>query len=523
MIKVNRTRRMLLSLLTAFAVCGLASAADVVGPEKGATPGEGVALPSAIPTVTAPASLDPVHDIDLAQPAASASALEGFSAVAPQTGVSAAEGPKAVAPEGGVRSEGAPGAAHQAAAEVQGAAAAVSAHAGDEKGAESWLFDKQQGHGQTPDAGVMGEAQLAAYLAMPEHTPAKKLASSAKMAVFDSGDYRPQYEPYLRKHGYELIRVLNPTRAEVDRFGEDQGFILKSEWIRWLAPAKPVDDYVAAMEGSDARRNFRRRLDGSKGVSGEFVPLTKDNLALFDLWYDEAYVKQFEEGGDRVRHLSKDWAREQLANPKAPKWQIILFRDPTDHNRVLGGALAAPVPGANRLSLGYAAYDESEYARKFQLSVRTFAEGLKLATAQNLKYISYGADRSRFDRKAFTAEGKDDGTGFDFAAMGLLEYKSGVRMTAGPEEGVMLEKDLVSEGRGHEFFVLGLKRQGPHMDAYYAARDRGEKPEIDTLTGPLLEPGSMTPHQIMQGHHFSKGGSKVRAPREIDVTEHAFK
>ena len=95
-------------------------------------------------------------------------------------------------------------------------------------------------HGENP---AMSAVELAAYVAKNAVVSPRGL----KRVDFASGDYRPEYDAALRKFGVDAAVIKAPSRGELGRLKEEDGYHLKSEYVRWVMPVHSMEEHEKAL------------------------------------------------------------------------------------------------------------------------------------------------------------------------------------------------------------------------------------------------------------------------------------
>lgn len=313
----------------------------------------------------------------------------------------------------------------------------------------------------------MNDDELEAYVMKNAVTSPRGL----KRVNFASGDYRPSYDAALRKLGVEMVVIKTPSRAEVGRFSEEDGYHLKSEYVRWVTPTHSLEEHDAMQPHARNRKSFHDMLKASAGLTVKVEPLT---LEKFDEWYpiyeDEVVNKP---GGKR--NVARDWARKLQADGLLGERWAVFYYDPKEPTRMLGGVLMRAWPEKGMMVGNFAAYRPE--LKDASPSVRTFSEGLKLAKTLGLPVFSLGQDTDFY--------------GYDYN-IGLMANKATLLMTPYPSEGVILMKVLDTakiaenknkQGKNAGYFFFGIKRDGPLVERYLAARENGADPDAEDLVG----------------------------------------
>jgi len=356
---------------------------------------------------------------------------------------------------------------------------------------------------------AMSDAELQAYAASHMVVTPRGLTR----VNFDSGDYRPEYDAALRRLGVDMIVIKTPSRAEVTKFTEEDGYHLKSEYERWVMPVRDVDEHMAALGKADRQRQFRKALASSDGVTVKQGPLT---VAQYEQWYkiyeDEVVGKP---GGKR--NVALDMARKldekgQLGEGK--EWYGLFFYDKDDPTKMVGGVISKAAPDRGMFILGYAAYRPE--LKDANPMTRVFVESAKLARSLGFKVLSFGQDTNFF--------------GYDYS-LGLMGSKAGFLLSPYPEDQITLAKVLDTskiasvtnaQGKSGGYFFFGIKRDSAVASRYLAARDEGKTPEAQELLGSTqyFNDQVVTSKDTVIGRHFrGDDPNAIRVPVGIDVVE----
>ena len=361
-------------------------------------------------------------------------------------------------------------------------------------------------HGETP---IMPPAELEAYV--NEH--AVVTPRGMKRVNFASGDYKPQYDAELRRLGVDMVVIKAPTRAELGKFSEEDGYHLKSEYERWVMPVRDLDEHNAALGKPDRQRQFRKALSSSDDVPVKLGPLT---VADYERWYkiyeDEVVGKP---GGKR--NVALDFARKldekgQLGEGK--EWYGLFFYDKNDPTKMLGGVVSKAAPDRGMFILGYAAYRPE--LKDANPMTRVFVESAKLARKLGYKVLSFGQDTNFF--------------GYDYS-LGLMGSKAGFLLAPYPEDEVVLMKVLdtskiasVKNGQGKTggYFFFGIKRDSQVAQRYLASRDAGAPKEAQELLGSdHYYDGKVDSSKdtVVGWHYKGDDPNAIRVPVGIDIVE----
>jgi hypothetical protein len=354
---------------------------------------------------------------------------------------------------------------------------------------------------------AMTEPELEAYIA--EHTVVTPRGLTR--VNFASGDYRPEYDATLRRLGADMVVIKNPSRAEFDKFKEEDGYHFKSEYERWVMPTRSVDEHMAALAKPDRQRQFRKALASSEGIPVKVGPLT---VAQYEQWYpiyeDEVVGKP---GGKR--NIALDYARKLDAKGELAKdWYGLFFYDKTDPSKMTGGVIMKASPERGMFILGFAAYRPE--LKDANPMTRVFAEAAKLAHSLGYKVFSFGQDTNFF--------------GYDYS-LGLMGSKAGFLLNPYPEDEVVLLKMLDTtkiasvtnaQGKNGGYFFFGIKRDSAVAQRYLAARDEGKTPEAQDLLGSThyFDGQVVSSKDTVLGLHFrGDDPNAIRVPVGIDVVE----
>jgi len=352
----------------------------------------------------------------------------------------------------------------------------------------------------------MNDEELESYVMKNAVTSPRGL----KRVNFASGDYRPSYDAALRKLGVEMVVIKTPSRAELGKFGEEDGYHLKSEYVRWVTPTHTLDEHDAMQPHQRNRKSFHDMLKASAGLAVKVEPLT---LEKFDEWYpiyeDEVVNKP---GGKR--NVARDWARKLQADGLLGERWGVFYYDPKEPTRMLGGVLMRAWPEKGMLVGNFAAYRPA--LKDASPSVRTFSEGLTLAKALNLPVFSLGEDTNFY--------------GFDYN-IGLMANKATLLMTPYPSDEVVLMKVLDTakiaeiknkQGQNAGYFFFGIKRDSPLVDRYLSSRETDPKPKEaqDLLGGLFYTPEILPAAGVTVARHFANDDPNAfRTPSGIDVVK----
>ena len=413
----------------------------------------------------------------------------------------------------------------------------------------STMFDQAADH-----------STLEAYLSVPGRLSTNALG--VKTAKFDTGDYKADYEPLLKKMGVHIVTVDAPSRQEIATLTEDRGYYLRPGGVVWVMPAETFDGYVAPLDGK-TRGKFKNQLKQSQGFNAadgtlQVGPMKAEDYAAWhkifksevvsregglEIWKED-FAQKLKAGSldDYLRKLEvgkhEDWTSvlfkvkpEQLRRLVAEgtisaadldKWTKAGIVDPTsDQPIVVGGALLH-----NRdAERGYVAIRAAAYLepfkREFYLPIRAVVEGMAVARQSGMRLFSYGTDMSLYG---------------DIQALGLLSFKSSLRLRPYPQHSsfsypkgsIELIKVLdptplarIERGGKRQGYALWtLKRQGPFIERYLTAKEAGraEMPH-EWLGGGYLAPEALQPADLWRGvEHFPvDDGVIIQVPQGVPL------
>lgn len=369
-------------------------------------------------------------------------------------------------------------------------------------------------HGETP---AMSPAEVEAYLAgtyvnNDGDTVNRTIVTprGMKKAIFASGVYHPQYDAQLKSLGYDQVVIKTPTRAELARYKEEDGYHLKSEYQRWVMTTRTLEEHKTALGKAQRVRQFENQLESSAKIHTELSPLTVEN---YEKWYpvyeDEVVGKP---GGKR--NVGLDFARKQAEKGALKDWYGLFYYDPADKTKIIGGVIMKAWPERGMFVLGYAAYRPE--LKDVSPSVRTFAESMKLAHSLGYKVLSFGQDTNFF--------------GYDYS-LGLMSNKAGFLLTPYPEDEIVLLKVLDSKkvasvtnkaGQSGGYMFFGIKRDSPVVERYLATKDAGAPKEAQALLGSShyfdgkVDDASKT---TVVWHYKGDDPNPLRVPVGIDVVD----
>ncbi|MFI5347189.1 MAG: hypothetical protein ACHQ51_12520 [Elusimicrobiota bacterium] len=393
------------------------------------------------------------------------------------------------------------------------APAAPSVAAGEGSGTHKPLVSLVHA-GETP---VLSHAELEAYLAgtyvnNDGDTVSRTVVTprGMKKAIFASGVYHPQYDAQLKGLGYDQVVIKTPTRAELNRYKEEDGYHFKSEYERWVMTTRTLEEHKVALGKAQRVRQFENQLASSEHIRTELKPLTVEN---YEKWYpvyeDEVVGKP---GGKR--NVGLDFAAKQKAKGTLDGWYGLFYYDQQDPNKIVGGVIMKAWPERGMFVLGYAAYRPE--LKDVSPSVRTFTESMKLAKSLGYKVLSFGQDTNFF--------------GYDYS-LGLMSNKAGFLLTPYPEDELVLMKVLDSskiasvkngQGKTAGYFFFGVKRDSALTERYLQSKDAGAPKEAQQLLGSshYFDGKVDAAKDVVQGWHY-KGDdpNPLRVPVGIDVND----
>ena len=357
--------------------------------------------------------------------------------------------------------------------------------------------------GETP---AMSPAELEAYVTERSVISPRGL----KRVNFASGDYKPAYDAALRRLGVDLVVIKTPSRAEMGKFKEEDGYHFKSEYQRWVMTTRTIEEHKVALGKAQRVRQFENQLAASAHIRTELVPLTVEQ---YEKWYpvyeDEVVGKP---GGKR--NVGLDFARKQAEKGTLEGWYGLFYYDPVDKTKIVGGVIMKAWPERGMFVLGYAAYRPE--LKDISPSVRTFNESMQFAKSLGFPVLSFGQDTNFF--------------GYDYN-LGLMSNKAGFLLTPYPEDEIVLMKVLdaskpasVKNGQGKSggYFFFGIKRDSPVAERYLQSKDAGAPKEAQDLLGSerYFDGKVVTSKDTVVGWRF-KGDdpNPLRVPVGIDVNE----
>ncbi|PIR19714.1 MAG: hypothetical protein COV48_00470 [Elusimicrobia bacterium CG11_big_fil_rev_8_21_14_0_20_64_6] len=357
--------------------------------------------------------------------------------------------------------------------------------------------------GETP---VMAPAELEAYVGVNAVVTPRGM----KRVNFASGDYKPEYDAALRKLGVDLVVIKTPTRAELAKFKEEDGYHFKSEYQRWVMTTRTLEEHKVALGKSQRVRQFENQLAASEKIPTELVPLTAEKYEQWYPIYEEEVVGK--PGGKR--NVGLDFARKQAEQGTLDGWYGLFYYDPVDKTKIVGGVIMKAWPERGMFVLGYAAYRPR--LKDISPSVRTFAESMKLAKSLGFPVLSFGQDTNFF--------------GYDYS-LGLMSNKAGFLLTPYPEDELVLLKVLDAskpasvknaQGKSGGYFFFGIKRDSPVVERYLQSKDAGAPKEAQDLLGSTqyFDGKVVAAKDAVVGWHY-KGDdpNPLRVPVGIDVID----
>jgi len=336
-------------------------------------------------------------------------------------------------------------------------------------------------------------------------------ARGMKKVNFASGDYNPAYDAALKKMGVDVVVIKTPSRAEVTKYKEEDGYHLKSEYQRWVMTTRTLEEHKAALGKAQRVRQFENQLEASAKIPTRIGPLTVEDYAQWYPIYEAEVVGK--PGGKR--NVAADFVQKLKDQGKLDgSWYGLFYYDPADPAKMVGGVIMKAWPERGMFVLGYAAYRHE--LKDVSPSVRTFAESMKLAKSLGFHVLSFGQDTNLF--------------GYDYN-LGLMSNKAGFLLTPYPEDEVVLMKVLddskfasVKNGQGKSggYFFFGIKRDSPVAARYLESRDSGTPKEAQELLGSdHYFDGKVVPAKdVVVGVHV-KGDdpNPLRVPVGIDVND----
>lgn len=332
-----------------------------------------------------------------------------------------------------------------------------------------------------------------------------------KRVNFASGEYRPEYDAALRRRGVDQVVIKTPSRAELGRFSEEDGYHLKSEYQRWVMTTRTQEEHEKSLGKSQRVRQFQNQLADSAGLTTEIGPLTVEK---FEEWYpiyeDEVVGKP---GGKR--NVAKDFAAKLKEKGQLDGgWYGLFYYDSVDKTKMVGGVIMKAWPERGMFVLGYAAYRNE--LKDVSPSVRTFSESMKLARSLGFKVLSFGQDTNFF--------------GYDYN-LGLMSNKAGFLLTPYPEDEIVLLKVLDASkplsvknknGQSGGYMFFGIKRDSPIVERYLQSKDAGAPKEAQELLGSdhYFDDNIVPAQATTVAWHFrGEDPNPLRVPVGIDLIE----
>ena len=352
---------------------------------------------------------------------------------------------------------------------------------------------------------AMSAAELEAYVVKNSVVSPRGL----KRVNFASGDYRPEYDAVLRKLGVDATVIKAPSRAELGRFKEEDGYHLKSEYVRWVMPAHSLEEHERALGKN--RGQFLKQLKASEGFKfGPPEPLTAEKYASWYPLYQEEIVLNKPGGKSNV---GPNFVQERIEKGDIAAWHGLFYYDPADPAVMVGGVIMKAWSERGMFVMGYAAYRPD--FRKANPNVRNLAEILPLARKLGFKVVSFGQDTNFF--------------GYDYT-LGLMSNKAGHLLTPYPEDEIVLLKVLDTrkilsvqdkQGKNGGYFFFGIKRDSPLVERYLASKEAGEPKEAQELLGggyftPEILPAART---TVARRFKGNDPNPLRVPSGVEVVE----
>lgn len=335
-----------------------------------------------------------------------------------------------------------------------------------------------------------------------------------KRVNFASGDYKPSYDEALRAQGVEMVVIQKPSRAEIGKFKEEDGYHLKSEYVRWVTPTHTLEEHDAMQPHQRNVRSFHQMLKMSDGIPVVVEQLTQEK---FDQWYPIYESEVVNKPGGK-RNVARDFvAKQREEGLLGQRWGAFYY-DPKDPKKMLGGVLFRAWTERGMLVGNFAAY--SPELKDASPSVRTFATGLKLARQLGLPVFSLGQDTNFY--------------GYDYN-IGLMANKAGLLVTPYPSEDIVVMKVLDTakvasvknkQGQSAGYFFFGIKRESPLVERYLASRESGPAPKEaeDLLGGRFYTPEVLPASAVTIGRYFhGDDPNPPRTPIGIEVVRSPMK
>ena len=358
--------------------------------------------------------------------------------------------------------------------------------------------------GRAGERPAMTRADLEDYV----HKNAVTSPRGLKRVNFASGDYKPSYDKALRELGVEMVVIKAPSRAEIGKFQEEDGYHLKSEYVRWVTTAHTLEEHDAMQPHTRNIKSFHQMLKASENIPMVVEPLTQEK---FEQWYPIYESEVVNKPGGK-RNVGRDFVSKLKADGLLGERWGAFYYDPKDPTRMIGGVLMRAWREKGMLVGNFAAY--SPELKDASPSIRTFAAGLKLARELGLPVFSLGEDTNFY--------------GFDYN-IGLMANKAGLLVTPYPSDEVVLMKVLDTakiasnknkQGQSAGYFFFGIKRDSPVVERYLASRESEVKPKEaqDLLGGLFYTPEIIPAAQVTVARHFpGDDPNPPRTPVGIDV------
>jgi hypothetical protein len=360
--------------------------------------------------------------------------------------------------------------------------------------------------GRSGERPVMTNEELEAYV----HKNAVTSPRGLKRVNFASGDYKLSYDQALRELGVDMAVIKAPSRAEIGSLSEEDGYHLKSEYVRWVTTAHTLDEHDVMQPHRRNRNKFHAMLKASENIPVVVEPLTPEKFEQWYPLYEEEVVNK--PGGKR--NVARDFALKQKADGLLGERWGAFYYDPKDPTRMLGGVIMRAWREKGMLVGNFAAYRPE--LKDANPSIRTFAEGLKLARRLGLPIFSLGEDTNFY--------------GYDYN-IGLMANKASLLVTPYPSDEVVLMKVLDTtkiatnrnkQGQSAGYFFFGIKRDSPLVTRYLDSRESQAKPKEaqDLLGGLFYTPEVLPAPQVTLGRYFNGDDpNPPRTPVGIEVVK----
>ncbi|MDO8757614.1 MAG: hypothetical protein Q7J64_06360, partial [Elusimicrobiota bacterium] len=271
--------------------------------------------------------------------------------------------------------------------------------------------------GRAGESPAMTAQELEDYV----HKNAVTSPRGLKRVNFATGDYKPSYDAALRALGVEMVVIKAPSRAELGKLKEEDGYHLKSEYVRWVTTAHTLEEHDAMQPHRRNMKSFHSMLKASENIPVKIELLTQEK---FDQWYPLYESEVVNKPGGK-RNVARDFVSKQRAEGTLGERWGAFYYDPKDPTRMIGGVLFRAWAEKGMLVGNFAAY--SPELKDASPSVRTFATGLKLARQLGLPVFSLGQDTNFY--------------GYDYN-IGLMANKASLLVTPYPSEDIVLMKIL---------------------------------------------------------------------------------